>query len=123
MKQSPNAGVINFNEMILNTGNALNLISGVFTAPVNGTYSFHFTGHRDTSHIAYMTTALTIDIRLNKQPVSRSYTTQFTALISCQCILKLKMGDNVDVYKHIGYLNGQKDTQFSGHLLEGDFKF
>ncbi len=38
LKQTPDAGTIRFNVAYLNTGNTMNLTTGVFTASVNGTY-------------------------------------------------------------------------------------
>ena len=125
LKQTPNAGVIRFNKAFLNTGNAMNMTSGIFTAPVNGTYHFHFTGHREIYDISKVGSSwLTVELRLNDQAVAYSFTATVTLKISCQSVLKLKAGDRVYVYKNQGWFSvGPRTTQFTGYLLEEDLKF
>ena len=95
--------------------------TGVFTAPVNGTYHFHFSGQREVFKIAYFSSILSVNIRLNGKDVAQSYTSTMTSLVSCHAILKLKVGDEIYFWtKGTIYDDSNGNTQFTGILLEED---
>jgi len=78
--------VVRFDYQKFNTRNAMNVTTGVFTAPVNGTYQFHFTGHKEVFHSSpdIMMTFLSVRIRLNGREVADSFTSAVgSALVSC----------------------------------------
>lgn len=116
---------IPFEVVRLNIGNAFDLTSGVFTAPVSGTYFFSF------SAIKLQKKDLYVHLRVNGVQVSVAYATSaFTEYeyipTGVQSILKLEAGSRVDVWLYKGGIhdNHSKDegpkTHFVGWLLEED---
>ena len=106
--------VIPYEREILNIGNAINLASGVFTAPTNGLYHFTFTGLAGADRSF-------VQLRLNG--VNIAYSTgwlQFD-LMPITATLQLKRVDRVDTYLYGGSLDDY--TQFSGVLLQEDLVF
>lgn len=117
-----NNSVVPFQVERLNVGGAMNLASGVFTAPVDGTYYFEFFGQKDESN----SLDLRIDFRLNSQIMNWAYTPalpQFFTTSSAN-LLRLKTGDKVDLYKNIGGIlyanNAGFQSYFTGWLLDED---
>ena len=102
----------------LNIGGAMNLASGVFTAPTNGRYHFSFNGH------AWGTDSY-VHIRLNGGVVAHSSAPTYNNL-PIMATLSLNKGDKVDTWLDGGSLNtGSVNyaTQFTGILLEEDLVF
>jgi len=117
------AAVIPFEFAQLNEGNAFELASGTFTAPVSGIYHFQFSGVKKG-----IATSLNIYLQLNGNHVgmaiaSPGKTGSFdTASLSAS--LRLKSGDKVRLYNVPGsvlhdYLD-EHWTHFSGWLVEED---
>ena len=101
----------------LNIGNAMNLTSGVFTAPVNGRYFFSFTAQGNVANTI---------LRLNSVAVASSYGASASSNTPISATFNLKVGDRVDTYLSqgsIGNYGSQPNTQFSGFLLEQDLAF
>ena len=111
---------------ILNVGGALNLTSGKFTVPRNGTYSFSFSGLVEfpaSSSNAY----INVGLRLNGNGIGSGHADEVgTAvqyeLISFQSILNLRKGDQIwiessSISAGVSLL-GTYYTHFSGYLIE-----
>ena len=107
----------------LNIGNAINLETGVFTAPKEGVYQFHFSG------ISFIRNHFQITLRLNGVRVGytiadsrasgpMAYTEYNTGTL--HSLLKLKKGDQVDLWLHMGalYEDANHFTHFVGWLDE-----
>ena len=114
-------GIIRFNQERLNIGGAMNLTSGVFTAPKAGIYHFSFSIARD----GYNFQLLSVNLRLNGFKIGVSLsggTSLFAALTTIQSTLKLKKGDRVDLWKSGGSaLDTYTDEpchHFTGWMLE-----
>lgn len=113
--------VIRFNVERFNVGRALNITTGVFTAPKSGIYQFSFSLSKD----AYTMNYIHVHLRLNnKTVIGRAYSGNgfSSSLASFQSVLHLKKGDRIDLFKKDGSLDFKQDfvNHFSGFLLEED---
>ena len=116
--------VIPFEVELLNEGQAMNLKTGTFQAPLNGIYYFSFRGFNGASTSLFSGNNQ-VFLRLNGKIVATGVTSSFGGFtFSLECTLKLKKGDRVDVKKgKAGTLMDNSNeylTHFSGHLLEED---
>lgn len=58
---------------------------------------------------------------MKKLYIAYSFTYSSTLKMSCQSVLKLRVGDRVDMYKIQGWFSvARGTTQFTGYLLEED---
>lgn len=114
-------GIIPFNLLKLNLGGAFDFVSGVFTAPKSGFYQFVFKTHKDQ----HKPDCLIVFLRLNgvKQSVTFSSTGPSVYPVSLHSTLKLKKGDQVDLFKTTSKLfcnDMEPSSYFTGSLLEED---
>ena len=113
--------VIPFELAWLNKGLAMNLTSGIFTAPVNGIYHFQFSGVKAES-----SDFLEIFIQVNGVNVGLAYTedtnhTKAAFGISLTSSLRLKVNDRVNLIKYKSgtlYDDIQHLTHFTGWLVD-----
>ena len=117
-RRTPYSGIgrIPFEVAQVNIGNAMNLASGVFTAPVNGRYYFSFISRSANSYANY------IFLRLNSSKMGQAFTNTDNIAMPIIATLNLKKGDTVDVYLEKGSIqdNDGYYTQFNGILLTED---
>lgn len=115
--------VIPFEIERLNFGNAMNLATGVFTAPRNGLYHFAFSALKDLSK-----TSLNVHLRLNGNWVGMARAddlVDYSLTCSFQATLKLIAGDRIDLFLDQGTLldvNKWHHTHFTGYLVEEDLQ-
>ena len=86
----------------LNLGNAMNVGSGVFTAPKDGVYHFHFSAYSDNKFDA--------TLRLNGGVIGHGFS-ETKDTVSIDSTLQLKKGDTVDMY-----LDGSISDESADHL-------
>ena len=121
-------GVIPWEYAQVNAGNAMDLKSGVFTAPKDGIYHFHFSGinygvHNNADNSTEM---LGVHIRRNGVMVGKaigSYYNYETAAL--HSTFQLKQGDRIDLFLWSGGLYDASDcfNHFTGWLDEEDVHF
>ena len=104
---------------MLKIGNALNVTSGVFTAPKAGIYHFTFTGLK-----AGREGETVIFLQLNESNIAASHGEGRPGwyTMSLESIVKLKVGDKVYLVLTEGtlYDDGQQYSTFTGDLMEED---
>ena len=113
--------IIPFELARLNEGDAFNLSSGIFTAPVNGIYHFQFSAVKGL-HDTY----LDIFLQVNGANIALAYTHQpyspGNIVVSMSASLRLAAGDKVNLFNlNNGGLHDSTDdhfTHFSGWLVE-----
>ena len=117
----PDNSVLKYDHQVLNVGRAMNLMTGVFTAPRAGIYTFAFSMTKNGFNFEY----LDIFLRLNGNKVGHSFAGKgFIGMpVTLQSTLKLKKGDRVDLLKGAGGLHAVCSSfchHFTGWLLEED---
>ena len=112
---------IPFDIELLNVGNAMNVSSGIFTAPRSGRYFFTFTGIKDEA-----AKGTEISLRLNGGHITQTYSSYGGSYYtySLQTTLNLQGGDKVSLVLINGALHDNSITRhstlFFGWLLEED---
>ena len=102
----------------LNIGGAMNLASGVFTAPVSGRYQFNFVA------LAYAART-EVSLRLNEGRIGSGHGYSLEDTLAITATVALQKNDRIDTYLDqgsiydAGFYNGYY-TQFTGILLEED---
>lgn len=125
MKQTTFSGKakIPFELVRTNVGNAFNGSTGIFTAPVNGYYSFSFNGLKDTGSLTAW-----VSLFVNNVSVADAYYGGLSGfdirgpLSGINTILQLSAGDQVYLFNTDGtslFSDGNsRYTQFSGRLVQ-----
>ena len=118
---SPNQNVtLPFDTEVINVGNAMNVKSGIFTAPKSGTYFFLFSGVKSDGN------QLFVSLMLNGYLVAS--TTSIHALSSINVLSTLKLEEYDEVSLTLtGYSlfedADRRYTQFIGILLQEELSF
>jgi len=113
--------IIPFHRAIINEGKGMQVLTGVFTAPVSGIYHFSFKGLNRRGLIS-------IHLRVNYGIIGNAYADSFSIdrnlHLGLHATLKLNKGDRVDLFKDLTTGSGllqddmTPDTHFSGWLLD-----
>jgi hypothetical protein len=127
---------IPFDFSLVNTGGAMNLTSGVFTAPVAGIYSFSFHGLAEFQETKSTIPYLAVGLFVNSERVALALTEESNTLmdkskgqrspLSLATTIELQKGDQVwlDMFVKSGaialYDNANSHTDFSGWLVQED---
>ena len=109
--------VIPFEISRLNVGGAMNLSTGVFTAPVSGRYHFALSGIANVAG-----TRLQLEVNESSSVIGTA-SGQASSTYALQSALSLKMGDRVTVRLLAGGITDTTTiqyTHYTGMLLEED---
>ena len=118
-------GVVPWENAQVNVGNAMNLTSGLFMAPKNGIYQFHFSGINSRVPGANDTDFLGIYIRRNEVWSGKALgSTRNYETGSLHSTFKLKRGDRIDLFLWTGGLFDSSDnfSHFTGWLDAEDLQ-
>ena len=103
----------------LNIGSAMNLASGVFTAPVSGRYQFNFVAQANVDNTA----GTQVLLRLNEGRIGSGFGPSYYDNLAMTATLDLKKNDRIDTFLNGGAIQdcgGCYYIQFTGMLLEED---
>ncbi len=113
----------------LNIGNAMNLSTGKFTAPVQGTYFFSFTGHAQFPASSSLL-SLGVGLFLNGNYIGWGFVEEYQTVsaqespLTLQSTLSLQKGDQIWLQIHLIsagvslFDNNYIWTHFTGYILE-----
>jgi C1q domain len=116
---------ISFHSALVNIGEAMDVTSGIFTAPKAGTYFFAFNG------VQYSQSQLYVSLDLNGQRVATTVTygfgsSSYPVSLSLVSTLELETDDEVRLIASGQYLlegSNLRYTQFTGALLQENLSF
>jgi hypothetical protein len=106
----------------LNIGNAMNLSTGKFTAPADGTYFFSFTGHAGFSTSTSLL-SLAVGLYLNGNHIGLSNVDEYQSAkwqetpLTLQSTLSLQKGDQ----RNFNWRESIKTTSTNGLILQDTF--
>jgi hypothetical protein len=119
----------------LNIGNAMDLTTGKFTAPVPGTYFFSFTGHAQFPTSSSLL-SLGVGLYLNGNFIGWGYVEEYNTLnlqetpLTLQSTLNLQKGDEIWlqitlISDSVSLLDDGRNcwTHFTGYILEEEMIF
>ena len=111
--------IIPFELTIINVGSAMDISSGIFTAPTDGIYRFSFFGAKYSANQSTL-----IKLRLNQEMIGSAYATEKIEFCPfyIEVILQLKLGDRVDLFLEEGNCYEVMNvhlTHFTGSRLLG----
>jgi len=106
-----------FEIMKLNVGNAMNMTTGIFTAPKAGIYYFAYNGIKDAYAAA---TDLYLQLNGNKTAIAHATNTGGGMAMSVHATLKLQAGDKISLVLAQGVVHDFSNnfSNFVGWLLE-----
>lgn len=122
-------GSIPFDVANINVGNAMDISTGIFTAPVKGTYFFAFSGNAYLNPPPYEHTYLYVKLSHNGNNVGQTmteiYDTDGYHTLSLDIMLNMEAGDQVwlemPIAKNAHLSDGEHHTNhFVGWLVEED---
>ncbi len=114
---------VDFQVERLNEGGAMDLTTGVFTAPISGIYSFSFSANKGKDRYA----GAEVHLYHNGQLIGTAYGAPGDRqALTMQSILELKSGDRIylvkgsgdEIYASTAVINTKLTTHFTGWLMD-----
>ena len=110
--------IIPFQLEFLNSGGAMNISTGIFTAPVAGIYLFSFAGMKQN-----VVGESIVSLQKNGVALTSSYATNlrnFVPFFGCKALLKLAVNDTINLFLATGTLYDDVNSyvHFTGFLVD-----
>jgi len=108
---------LTYNTTRINIGSAMNLATGLFTAPVAGTYMFTVSAFKETTVPTGVSLVFIVNGTILNDFRTYSEGSGYSAISTLAAPITLAANDTIGVQINSGTIHGNANGHFSGHLI------